>query len=503
MTRYRFSVFEADAASGELFRAGRAVRLAPQPFQALVLFLERAGDVVSREELKRALWHEATFVEFDQGVNFVVSRIRMALGDDARAPRFLETLPRRGYRFIAAVERIEDPVRSPPSATTARAAPVTPAMPGTPGPLARRLARAAVVLLGLLASDGTGRVRHLVPAPARAAFERGQGLAGEGRRRQSLVEFRRAVEIDPSFAEAHFAIGSVYTSLAEAGELAATEAFPIARAEAERALALEDVADSHLVLGTALFFYDWDRERARREFERAIALEPAANVPWMAYARLLSAGGEHEAALRAIAHAEALGPSCDLAVHEAGWVHYRARGYVEAIRKFERAATLGPPRSTDGVSWRKLNRFRIFMAHLLMGATAAAAEDAHEVVRLSDPGPEVLARFLALGDREANERLMRGSLRLLERAAEKEYVSPVRFAELHAALGEEEQALRWLSRAAAERAPALAYSAADPVFDRLREKPGFPRLVPLRPPAATPGPLGLLASLVAGPGTPR
>ena len=98
---------------------------------------------------------------------------------------------------------------------------------------------------------------------------------------------------------------------------------------------------------------------------------------------------------------------------------------------------------------------------------------------------------------------MRGSLRLLERAAEKEYVSPVRFAELHAALGEEEQALRWLARAAAERAPALAYSAADPVFDRLRGKPGFPRLLPLRPPAATPGPLGLLASLATGSGAPR
>jgi DNA-binding winged helix-turn-helix (wHTH) protein/Tfp pilus assembly protein PilF len=489
VVRYRFGVFEADAASGQLFRSGRVVHLAPQPFQALVLFLERAGDVVSREELKRALWHETTFVEFDQGVNFVISRIRMALGDDARAPRFLETLPRRGYRFMASVERVKDTARE---------------VPGPAGPQGRRLGRvAAVLLVGLLGSDGMDRVRHLAPPAARAAFHRGQDLAGQGQRRQSLVEFRRAVAIDPSFAEAHFAIGSIYVDLAEAGELAAGEAFPIARAEAERALALEDVADSHLVLGTALFFYEWDREHARREFERAIELEPSANVPWMAYARLLSAGGEYGAATRAIARAEALGPSCDLAVHEAGWVHYRGRRYVEAIRKFERAATLGPPRSSDGVSWRKLNRFRVFMAHLLMGATAAAAEDAREIVRLSDPGPEVLARFLSLGDREANERLMRGSLRILARAAEKEYVSPVRFAEMYAALGEDEEALGWLARAAEERAPALAYSAGDPVFDRLRGRSGFPRLVALRPPPAAVGPLRVLASLVLGPSTPR
>lgn len=492
MPRYRFGVFEADTESGELLRAGRVVPLAPQPFQALVFLLERPGRVVTRDELKRALW-PGTFVEFDQALNFAVSRIRLALGEDARSPLFLETLPRRGYRFIAPVSVV--------AAAPAPSATAVPARAASTGGPARRAARAAAVLLvAVMGTAGTGRVGHPPLPDARAAFARGQDLAGQGRRRQSLVEFRRAVAIDPAFAEAHFAIGSVYTDLAEAGELAASEAFPIARAEAERALALEDVADSHLVLGTALFFYEWDREGARREFERAIELEPSGNVSWMAYARLLSAGGEYGAAARAIAHAEALGPSCDLAVHEAGWVHYRGRRYVEAIRKFERAATLGPPRSSDAVSWRKLNRFRVFLAHRLMGATAAAAEDAREIVRLSDPGAGVLASFLALGDGEAGDRLLRGSLRLLARAAEKQYVSPVRFAELHAALGEDQEALRWLARAAEERAPALAYSVADPVFDRLRAHPGFPRLVQLHPPAAvTAGPLSLLASLISGP----
>jgi DNA-binding winged helix-turn-helix (wHTH) protein/Tfp pilus assembly protein PilF len=354
--RYRFGVFELDEDSGELRRAGRRVHLAPQPFRALVLFLERAGQVVTRDELRRGLWGEMTFVEFDQGLSFAVNRIRTALGDDARGARFLETLPRRGYRFVAPVQRLDDEVLLPPPALAPMQAAAEPPPPPPPLParLARNgvLARAALAAL-LLAVTGPQWRAHHDPLPAaRAAFHRGQQMAGDGRRRESLAEFREAVRVDPAFAEAHFAIASIYADLAEAGELPAAEAFPIARAESERALALEEVAASHLVRGTALFLYDWDRAAARRAYERAIALEPQANLLHMARARLLSASGEHRAALAAIGRAEALNPSCDLVVHEAGWILYRARRYVESIRKFERAAELGPPHFTDAASWR-------------------------------------------------------------------------------------------------------------------------------------------------------
>jgi DNA-binding winged helix-turn-helix (wHTH) protein len=102
--RYRFGVFEADAATGELRRKGIRVRLSAQPFEALVLLLERAGELVTREEMCSALWPEGTFVDFDHGVNSAMNRIREALGDTAANPRFLETLARRGYRFVAPVE---------------------------------------------------------------------------------------------------------------------------------------------------------------------------------------------------------------------------------------------------------------------------------------------------------------------------------------------------------------------------------------------------------------
>ncbi|MGP8252958.1 MAG: winged helix-turn-helix domain-containing protein [Terracidiphilus sp.] len=105
--RYRFGVFEADAGTGELRRQGVRLRLNAQPFQVLLMLLDRRGALVTREEISRELWPEGTFVDYDHGVNSAVNRIREALGDTAGSPRFIETLARRGYRFIAPVERIE------------------------------------------------------------------------------------------------------------------------------------------------------------------------------------------------------------------------------------------------------------------------------------------------------------------------------------------------------------------------------------------------------------
>lgn len=110
--RYRFGVFEADAGTGELRRAGLRVKLHDQPMQVLLLLVGRPGEVLTREELARALWPDGVFVDFEQGVNSAVNRLRDALGDSARNPRFVETLARRGYRFVAPVERLDPAPKS-------------------------------------------------------------------------------------------------------------------------------------------------------------------------------------------------------------------------------------------------------------------------------------------------------------------------------------------------------------------------------------------------------
>src|SRR5271156_2936280 len=114
--RITFDRFEVDLRSGELLKNGRKLRLQAQPFQLLALLLERPAEVVSREEICRKLWQADTFVDFDHSLGTAVSKIREALGDSPDRPRFVETLPRRGYRFIG---KIETPNATPPSESVA------------------------------------------------------------------------------------------------------------------------------------------------------------------------------------------------------------------------------------------------------------------------------------------------------------------------------------------------------------------------------------------------
>jgi TolB-like protein len=113
--RVAFDRFELDLRSGELRKEGRRVRLQAQPFQLLALLIENAGEIVTREEAWRTLWQKETFVDFDHGVAVVVNKLREALGDSVQKPRFIETLPKRGYRFIARIEPPAGFTEDPPS----------------------------------------------------------------------------------------------------------------------------------------------------------------------------------------------------------------------------------------------------------------------------------------------------------------------------------------------------------------------------------------------------
>lgn len=103
----RFDAYHIDLRTGELRKHGRKIRLAGRPFQILALLLEQPGELLTRKELQQRLWSADTFVDFEHGVNAAIQTLRRALCDSHKKPRFIETLPRRGYRFIAAVEKVQ------------------------------------------------------------------------------------------------------------------------------------------------------------------------------------------------------------------------------------------------------------------------------------------------------------------------------------------------------------------------------------------------------------
>jgi len=180
-SRVSFGLFEADLKSGELWKAGYRVKLQGQPFKILTILLENAGEVVSREELQRRVWGPDVIVDFEHSLGGAIKKIREALGDSAENPRFVETLARRGFRFIAPVRPAEEPVRSlskpgpdavatpaipDPSAENLATTPVSPPVELTPtAPRKKRVYVIAVVCFGVGVLLTTTIIRFWNPQP--------------------------------------------------------------------------------------------------------------------------------------------------------------------------------------------------------------------------------------------------------------------------------------------------------------------------------------------------
>src|SRR5713226_7617908 len=145
--RLGFGLFEADLSARELYKRGLPVPLQDQPFQILTILLERPGEVVTREDLRQKLWPGDTFVDFDHGLNNAINRLREALVDSAESPRYIETLPRRGYRFVAPVESRSAEARGPTAVSI-------PALPAAEAPAPADKSR-----IGETAAEPAGRHR--------------------------------------------------------------------------------------------------------------------------------------------------------------------------------------------------------------------------------------------------------------------------------------------------------------------------------------------------------
>jgi DNA-binding winged helix-turn-helix (wHTH) protein len=373
--RIRFGVFEADLASGELYREGRLVPLQQQPFEVLRALVERAGEVVTREALRKRLWPEGVVVDFDQSLNKSLTKLRDALGDSAANPRFIQTLPKRGYRFIApvAVQAPWPPPAPPPMEQ------VVPA--STPRPRAssfRSVALGATTLTlgvlfvlllnfrpdgaprkpGSLAADRRTQPHSTPIAAARDAYERGRLALARGSEasvEQSVQLFARAIAFSPRYAEAYAEMACALSTLASESDEDAEDIWRQARTAAAAALTINPTSSkAHAALGRVALLHDQDWLGAEAHFRRGIALDGGNAVARTWYALALSDHGRHEEAEAEARRALAADPHA-LATNTAmGAVLYQARRYSEAAAAIVRVIEIDPDYPPARRLWRQL-----------------------------------------------------------------------------------------------------------------------------------------------------
>ena len=431
--RYRFDAFVVDLRTGELTRDGRRVPLAWQSAQLLRLLASRPGDFVTRDEVRRALWPDDTHVDYDHGLNNAVARLRRALGDSAETPRFVETLPRVGYRLI----------RPSDTATDADGAAASDHRSPTAVPWRRWALAAAVFAAGI--ALGT-----MMPRPLSNQARPQIAAAGEARDQ----------------AERSLA----YTRLVLAGDLDAGVASAAASDASTRALALDPtLAEAHLAAGYTAMWARWEWSAADRFFATARDLAPRSSRVHQAQAFWLSAQGRHQEALHSIGVAMDLDPASaeiarlgarlafvsgdrELAVRRLRGLLDRHPNDVGAHELLSQVlASLG--RNAEAAP--HLARFLV-----LVGVDERFATD--DARRLADGGMDGLHRWY----------LSRPSTKPANR-----YGVPFKMASNYIAAGDLTSALEWLQRACAQRDSRLLFLKVDPRFDRLRGDPRFQRLV--------------------------
>jgi DNA-binding winged helix-turn-helix (wHTH) protein/tetratricopeptide (TPR) repeat protein len=329
----RFGLFEADLRSGELRKNGVKVKIQELPFRALRLLLSRPNEVLSRDEFRRFLWPEGVFVDFDHGISSAINRLRDALGDSADNPIFVETVERRGYRWIAPIHPVTPPARLEVIRTVPRAPEAPPDLPRVrESPRWRWLFVLPVIVLLVAGWVFRSSFRSLKPVPKSPAAAQ-QPLetrpAGSAEAEQFYLKgrfywekrtpdglnkavdyFTQAIVRDPNYAPAYVGLADSYNLLREYTKMPASEAYPRAMAAAKRAVELNDQSsEAHAALAFALFYGNWDAAGADREFRRAIELNPKSAPAHHWYATYLGALDRKSEGLAEIERAQALDPA--------------------------------------------------------------------------------------------------------------------------------------------------------------------------------------------------
>jgi len=449
-----FDGWSIDRVSGEISRGDRAARLPQQPLRILIELFDHAGTVVSRDQLVKLLW-PAGIVDFDNGLNVAMRKLRVALEDVGDTPRYIETLPRVGYRFVGkrAVTAASVPAGIPPEIR------VLPPHPRLALVLSLVVLAAGVGLSWWLWS-GRDTSRHMPSERAQELYL--DGLQLRSRRdidstEQSIEKFAAALQEDPHYSEAWAAYGTAISIAVIRQKLTPAEGIPKARAAAARAIELAPgEAVGYVLLGQILMDHDKDFAGAKRELDRAMQLDDHESLVWHYQAMWYGQLGQVEEAFTAIRRARELEPTRPIYTANYSLLLYETRRYDEAIQ-------MAKPLVERNV---RFDQARSVLARALI-ATGDLAGALEQAQANGDSGPnqgDLGMVYAKLGRRDDALR----ELERLDERARRGFAMAYEQAQIYATLGEIAQACTALTRAVTDHSLLVNWMRLEPRLDPLR-----------------------------------
>ena len=485
---YGFGRFTLDVAEQRLSDGKRTIPLTPKSFDVLSLLVQNAGHLVEKEDLMKQVWPDS-FVE-EANVARIVHTLRKRLGDDGNGNSFIETVPTKGYRFVASVEirrgrDDEDDSKNVPLETLAIGSLTSGAAALTETLSATRYRRryftlAAVVFLGVMA---TGFLISTASQKSRAlATLFGHSLNGEAYRNfqegkflvetrapknydQALEKFEKATELDPENAEAWAGKGDVKFLQFMASQ--AYDDILTARAAVDKALALDpNNVYGHTIHCRIRGTNDWEFEEAVTECQRAVELDPNDAGAHRELGFALNVVGRENDALAQMEMAAALSPTSNNKF-SLGMIRYLSRRYDEAIDELERVETTDPS-FTTGATW-------LMLCFAMKNDHAKAFEYLVKLEEKKDIDPEDLNAVKAAFANGGWPAAVRASLNAPTGFGPKPSFYPL--AVLHAHIGEKDAAFEILEQLHKSRKIGLVNIARDPMLDPIRDDPRYSAIV--------------------------
>ena len=499
----RFGVFEADLRAGELRRNGIKVRLQDLPFRVLTLLLARPGVVITREEFRQALWPPDVFVDFEQGISSAVMRLRDALRDSADNPIFIETVERRGYRWIGPIHPPEPVAQNStahdssdpdsPHQNSLQQPQLSQAASPAPSSIAWRKLIYVPPLLVLLFAVWMFRPGYRnaqagaksIPVPTRSlhlpANREAEEFYLKGRfywnkrtpesLNQAVDAFTQAIARDPSYSDAYVGLADCYNLLREFSAMPPNEAFLNAFAAAKKAVELDpQSADAHASLAFVTFWGMWDARDAEKEFRRALELDPKNAKAHHWFATFLHGLGRDDEALNEIEIARKLDPNSSSILADKGELLRGAGRYDQALAVLTQLETAEP----DFVSPHVYLQFAYFDTRDYPRYIAELKKEAtlrHDAAQLSEADAAAKG-FAAGGERGLQQALFLERTRLYQQGK----LSSYWVAQSNARLGRTAEALKYLTICVQSHDGLALNLRQDQSFASLHEDPAFKQL---------------------------